>query len=167
MKGVTRFCFSVGSLRPALGLGVKQPGAAIAATYRTFASIPSRNDARCVSFADGMSSLSSYVHHQKPYHLQQQLQCLHRNQQDGEQRRFISKYISKSAKKRMPMTTKRAGKGFYKGNRSTKEGVINSKGRFIANPLRRLELVVPDLEGFALKPYVSRSASKVPPELRR
>ena len=164
MNGVTRFCFSVGSLPPSRGWGVKQAGAAMAANYRTFASIPGRNDTRLFSFAHGMPSLSSYLHHQQPYHLQQPLQCQH---QHGEQRRFISKYISKSAKKRMPMTTKRAGKGFYKGNRSTKEGVINSKGRFIANPLRRLELVVPDLEGFPLKPYVSRSASKVPPELRR
>ena len=64
------------------------------------------------------------------------------------QARFISKYISKSAKKRIPLTTKRAGKGYYKGKGGTKEGRLNSKGRFIVDPKKRLELVVPDLEGF-------------------
>ena len=64
------------------------------------------------------------------------------------QTRFISKYISKSAKKRIPLTTKRAGKGYYKGKGGTKEGRLNSKGRFIVDPKKRLELVVPDLEGF-------------------
>ena len=42
--------------------------------------------------------------------------------------RNFSKYISKSRAKRLPMTTKRAGKGFYKGNRTRKEGFLNSKG---------------------------------------
>ncbi len=64
------------------------------------------------------------------------------------QTRFISKYISKSAKKRIPLTTKRAGKGYYKGKGGTKEGRLTSKGRFIVDPKKRLELVVPDLEGF-------------------
>ena len=40
----------------------------------------------------------------------------------------FSKYISKSRKKRLPLTTKRAGKGFYKGNGGRKEGHITSKG---------------------------------------
>lgn len=69
-------------------------------------------------------------------------------QQQQQQQRFISKYVSKAARKRMPLTTKRAGKGFYKGEGSTKEGRLTSKGRFISDPLRRLELMVPDLEGF-------------------
>jgi large subunit ribosomal protein L41 len=60
----------------------------------------------------------------------------------------MSKYISKSAKKRLPLTTKRAGKGFYKGKGSTKEGRLTSKGRFIVDPLRRLELIIPSLNGF-------------------
>jgi hypothetical protein len=66
-------------------------------------------------------------------------------------RLFASKYISKSAKKRLPMTTKRAGKGYYKGNGSTKEGHINSKGKFIIDPKRRLELMVPDLTSFTVR----------------
>jgi len=43
----------------------------------------------------------------------------------------FSKYISNARKKRLPMTTKRAGKGFYKGNGCRKEGVISSKGKNI------------------------------------
>ncbi len=42
----------------------------------------------------------------------------------------FSKFISKSRTKRMPLTTKRAGKGFYKGTGSRKEGVISSTGTF-------------------------------------
>ena len=79
--------------------------------------------------------------------LQQQQQQQNTNSNDI-QTRFISKYISKSMKKRIPLTTKRAGKGFYKGNGATKEGRLTSKGRFIPNRLKMLELVVPDLEGF-------------------
>jgi len=40
----------------------------------------------------------------------------------------FSKYISKSRAKRLPLTTKRVGKGYKKGNRARKEGVITSKG---------------------------------------
>jgi hypothetical protein len=42
--------------------------------------------------------------------------------------RDFSKYISNSRAKRIPLTTKRAGKGYYKGNRCRKEGTINSRG---------------------------------------
>jgi len=79
-----------------------------------------------------------------------------------------AKYVSKSARKRQPLTTKRAGKGYYKGKGATKEGRINSKGRFVTDPKRQLELVVPEnLDGFHLKPYIARTASKIAPELRR
>jgi hypothetical protein len=60
----------------------------------------------------------------------------------------MSKYISKSAKKRLVLTTKRARKGFYKGNGATKEGRITSKGKFIVDPMKRVELIIPDLTGF-------------------
>jgi len=73
-----------------------------------------------------------------------------------QQQRFMSKYISKSAKKRLPLTTKRAHKGFYKGKGSTKEGRLTSKGKFIVDPLKKLELVVPDLEGFKVRKRRSR-----------
>ena len=56
--------------------------------------------------------------------------------------------MSISATKRAPLTTKRVRKGYYKGKGGTTEGHITSKGKFIHNPAKRLELVVPDLEGF-------------------
>lgn len=40
----------------------------------------------------------------------------------------MSKYISKSARKRIPMTSKMGNKNFYKGKGGTKEGKLNSKG---------------------------------------
>jgi len=64
-----------------------------------------------------------------------------------ESRRFMSKYLSKSATKRLPLTNKKAKKGYYKGNGATNEGRITSKGKFIADPMKKLQLVVPDLEG--------------------
>lgn len=82
--------------------------------------------------------------------------------------RFMSKYLSKSARKRLPLTTKRASRGgFYKGKGGTKEGRLTSKGKFIVDPLKRLELVVPDLTGFKLKPYIAASVPKYPPEKQR
>ena len=65
-----------------------------------------------------------------------------------QQQRNMSKYLSKAATKRLPLTTKRAGKGYYKGKGGTKEGRLTSKGKFIVDPKKRLELVVPDLTGF-------------------
>lgn len=80
----------------------------------------------------------------------------------------MSKYMSKAARKRMPLTTKRARKaGYYKGKGATKEGRLTSKGKFIANPLKKLELVIPDLTGFKLKPYIAASVAKYPPEKAR
>lgn len=70
--------------------------------------------------------------------------------------RFKSKYISKSARKRQPLSTKRAGKGYYKGNGSTKEGKVNSKGRFISDPKLKLQLVVPDLGNFKVSLFIWR-----------
>lgn len=72
----------------------------------------------------------------------------------------MSKYISKSARKRIPMTSKMGNKNYYKGKGATKEGTLNSKGRFITDPSRRLEIVAPNLDGFKLKPYVSKAVWK-------
>lgn len=83
-----------------------------------------------------------------------------------ETRRFMSKYLSKSATKRLPLNTKRAGKGYYKGKGGTSEGRLTSKGKFIADPLKKLQLIVPDLMDFPLKPYIARSVSRRPPEVK-
>lgn len=40
----------------------------------------------------------------------------------------LSKYITKAARKRLPLSPKRAGKGFYKGNNCASTGRINSLG---------------------------------------
>lgn len=40
----------------------------------------------------------------------------------------MSKFISKSARKRIPMTPKMGNKNFYKGTGSTKEGHLTSRG---------------------------------------
>ena len=66
----------------------------------------------------------------------------------------MSKFLSKSAKKRLPLTTKRAGKGFYKGKGGTKEGKLSSKANFIVDPLKRLELIVPELEGCKVRLWI-------------
>lgn len=47
------------------------------------------------------------------------------------QKMYFSKYISKARAKRQPLTTKRAGKGYYKGNRCRKEGYLDSRGLLI------------------------------------
>lgn len=81
-----------------------------------------------------------------------------------ETRRCMSKFLSKSATKRLPLTTKRAGKGYYKGKGCTSEGRLTSKGKFIADPMKKLQLIVPDLTGFTLKPYIARTVAKSPPK---
>lgn len=81
-----------------------------------------------------------------------------------ETRRCMSKYLSKSATKRLPLTTKRAKKGYYKGKGCTSEGRLTSKGKFIADPMKKLQLIVPDLTGFTLKPYIARTVAKSPPK---
>ena len=72
----------------------------------------------------------------------------------------FSKYISKSRAKRLPLTTKRAGKGYYKGKGGRKEGHITSKAKFIKDIRRCTELVVPDLKLCTLKPYVGPGAKR-------
>ena len=41
---------------------------------------------------------------------------------------YFSKYISKSRTKRLPLTSKKAGKGYNKGYGARKGGYVNSKG---------------------------------------
>lgn len=72
-----------------------------------------------------------------------------------QQASFFSKYISKARKKRLPMTTKRVGRGFSKGNGSRKEGYLTSKGNFIRVAEKCTEIQVPDLTGFKLKAYIA------------
>ena len=96
------------------------------------------------------NQLSSNYHHQLSSlsYLNGYESCTINNFFCNNQIRYMSKYITKSAKKRLTLTTKRAKKGFYKGNKCTNEGRITNKGRFIVNPLKRLQLIIPDLTDF-------------------
>lgn len=67
---------------------------------------------------------------------------------------------SQSRVKRFPMTTKRANKNYYKGNGCRTEGHLTSKGRFLRDPEMCTELVVPDLTGFKLRPYIAHGIKK-------
>lgn len=65
----------------------------------------------------------------------------------------FSKYISKSRTKHLPLNTKRAGKGYYKGYRARKEGRLTSLGKFTVISSMRTNLIVPDLTGFKVYYY--------------
>jgi len=62
-----------------------------------------------------------------------------------------SKIYGRSRSKRLPMTTKRTKKGFYKGNGATQEGRHTSKGSYVMDRRKILELVVPSLDGFKVR----------------
>jgi hypothetical protein len=108
----------------------------------------------------------SPLQQQRPFWLFSAADSFLRPQQQ-QQVRAMSKYLSKSAKKRIPLNTKRVAKGFYKGKGCTKEGRITKKAKFMVDKTKQLELVVPpDLANFRLKPYISADASRFPPERR-
>ena len=79
--------------------------------------------------------------------------------------RCMSKFLSKSARKRIPLTTKRAKKGYYKGNGANKEGYFGKGGRFVVDKSLQLELVAPDLTDFKLKPYVAQQVPRYPKDM--
>lgn len=119
-----------------------------------------------VSIFDGVRDmrLASSYHHNTMMATNNNLIHHHHPSPTHETRRYMSKYLSKSATKRLGLNTKRAKKGYYKGKGSTSEGRLTSKGKFIANPLKKLQLIVPDLTGFSLKPYIGRTVSRAPPK---
>mmetsp|Transcript_11420 Transcript_11420/g.13094 ORF Transcript_11420/g.13094 Transcript_11420/m.13094 type:complete len:94 (-) Transcript_11420:1150-1431(-) len=54
------------------------------------------------------------------------------------------------------VSPKRGNRLYYKGKGGLKPGRHTKHGRYVLDPKRKKELVVPELEGFTLKPYVSR-----------
>ncbi len=62
-----------------------------------------------------------------------------------------------------PLTSKRANRRFYKGKGCRNEGVHGKRGRYVVDGDKLLQLEVPDLTGFKLKPYVSPLAPSRPP----
>lgn len=80
----------------------------------------------------------------------------------------MSKYLPKSRAKRLPLTTKRARKGYYKGKGGTKQGTFSGRaGSFVIDQTRLLELVTPDMEVVKFKPYIATTVPKWAPEDRR
>lgn len=69
--------------------------------------------------------------------------------------RHFSKYFSRAQTKRQPLNTKWAKKGYVKGKGCRSTGWHTSKGKYIIDKRKVVELVVPDLTNFRLKPYVA------------
>jgi len=72
--------------------------------------------------------------------------------------------LGKQATRRVPLSSKKVGKGYYKGMGGTKEGWHTSKGRYVIDPAKQLDIVAPDLTGFKLKPYISAQTSRLNPK---
>ncbi|XP_065882564.1 large ribosomal subunit protein mL41A-like [Dysidea avara] len=66
--------------------------------------------------------------------------------------------------RREPMTSKRGNKDFYKGGGAKPTGVPTKKGGYLVLQNRITHIIIPDLTGFKLKPYVSLSSPKVDPQ---
>ncbi len=62
--------------------------------------------------------------------------------------RGFAKYYGKSRGKRIPLTSKQGNKNYYKGNGCRSEGRHTSKGGYVMDKSKMLELIVPDLTGF-------------------
>mmetsp|Transcript_1277 Transcript_1277/g.3870 ORF Transcript_1277/g.3870 Transcript_1277/m.3870 type:complete len:123 (+) Transcript_1277:147-515(+) len=74
--------------------------------------------------------------------------------------RHMSKYLSKAQTKRQPLNTKWAKKGYVKGKGARSTGHHTSKGKYVIDKNKLVELIVPDLHDFKLKPYVARSVRR-------
>eukprot|EP00939_MAST-03C_sp_MAST-3C-sp1_P005388 g5388.t1 len=59
------------------------------------------------------------------------------------------------------LSSKRGNDNYFKGRGVPSEGRLNSKGKFIVNWDKRIRLMVPDLEGCDLKPYVDPATPKL------
>ncbi|KAJ3137345.1 hypothetical protein HDU90_002132 [Geranomyces variabilis] len=58
------------------------------------------------------------------------------------------------------LSAKQGNKNYYKGTGSGKMGRWTARGRYILEPWRFRQWVVPDLSGSELKPYVSKEANR-------
>lgn len=54
-----------------------------------------------------------------------------------------------------PLSPKRGNKEFYKGTGAVKGGRHTKKGKYIIDPRKQKHIMMPELTGFQLKPYVS------------
>ncbi|KAL8472363.1 hypothetical protein ACS0TY_028917 [Phlomoides rotata] len=58
------------------------------------------------------------------------------------------------------LTSKRSPKGYYKGKNCKPTGFHTRKGGYVVQPEKLPNYVVPCLNGFKLKPYVSQCATE-------
>ena len=77
-----------------------------------------------------------------------------------QQVRFKSKYTSRTAGKFLPLHSKHAKKGWYKGNGCRSTGTLDSKAHFHIDRERLIKIIVPDLTNFKLKPYVAKTVEQ-------
>ncbi|GMH50770.1 hypothetical protein TL16_g00863 [Triparma laevis f. inornata] len=76
---------------------------------------------------------------------------------------LLSKFISKSAAARLPLDAKRAGKGYTKHFNGTKQGRHTSKGTYVLEKHKMVEIKAPEEgweDSFKLKPYVFTGVGK-------
>ena len=59
------------------------------------------------------------------------------------------------------MSQKKGSLQYHKGKGVPAEGKVNSRGRFVVDWRKRVNLLVPDLKGFSLKAYVDPMTPKV------
>ena len=76
--------------------------------------------------------------------------------------RAFSKYLPRARAKRLPLTPKRAGKGYAKGSGARPTGRRTRAGRFVVDAARAVRLVAPARGGRALGPYVARAVPRMP-----
>eukprot|EP00039_Didymoeca_costata_P006585 m.91564 g.91564 ORF g.91564 m.91564 type:complete len:132 (+) comp13308_c0_seq3:260-655(+) len=62
--------------------------------------------------------------------------------------------------KRGVMSPKKGNKQYFKGTGANTPGFITRKGRFRVDPYKVVRFIVPDLNDFNLKPYVSHKCPK-------
>src|SRR5262245_50677807 len=63
--------------------------------------------------------------------------------------------------RRIRLTSKHGNKQYYKGNRGGSMGTITPYGRFVSDPGKIRDWVIPDLSGFELRAYVSKETRPV------
>ncbi|NXN11190.1 RM41 protein, partial [Indicator maculatus] len=70
----------------------------------------------------------------------------------------LARGLVRGADRMSPFTSKRGPRTYNKGRGAKRPGVLTSNNKFIRIKEMVPEFVVPDLEGFKLKPYVSYRA---------
>lgn len=130
------------ALRQSLTLAMRRTTASVP---RTFPNHPASATGMAVSSANTLAATTTTIANT---HQDAIPSSLASSSHIHQQVRSMSRYMSKSAAKRQPLTTKRASGDYYKGKRGTKEGRHTRKGKYIIDRRKQLELVIPDLTDF-------------------